>query len=566
MFKFESIQFNSNGDTQIYVFSAHAFVYGLNTVGKTALTKAIDFVLGSSDGLTYQGLDNIDSIEAHLTNDLTNLWIKRTIAGDFFYKRTSDSQYSEVSSDVYKDNICLIITPTPNTHLINVYSKVFDEKPTFRSFNFLNYIEEKGLGDLSVVFTKARELKHQIRIRNIMNFFFNYENIEQIYEKELRLEQAEKELSDLSKDYQEYERSVFQAKELFKDLQLPYSTDFQKNQQTFLQFKTTYTRKAKSNSKDLVYLSKASFSLAEEIKLYTFMKNQSVNMVDRKERIKRLLAIIGTITDTHPEYAEYTQIIASTVEEIEDENVILSLTDYNKAIKDIEFEKERLDIQIEQIRGQASELTYEAAMKKVGLLEHIFTVLSREINSEKLYSLQAETAKLKKEIKELKADFNQTKIKKFNEQLTDLYLKSGIDVKHLVEDQQDTNFSLDFDPFRLCLFATHTEQNQFARFMPGSMTRQTHLQMLIYLNMFRYLNDNFPDFIYLPLLVIDSANQPMGIDIFREVYPTIISVADAIGIQTIFMSKDRIDGISADDFIDISGGLNKFHKTSDLEL
>lgn len=73
MFKIESISFINGNDSQSYQFSSHAFVYGLNTVGKTALTKAIDYVLGSSDGLTYQGLDNIESIEAHLTNGLTNL-------------------------------------------------------------------------------------------------------------------------------------------------------------------------------------------------------------------------------------------------------------------------------------------------------------------------------------------------------------------------------------------------------------------------------------------------------------------------------------------------------------
>ena len=210
MFKIESISFINGNDFQTYKFSSHTFVYGLNTVGKTALTKAIDYVLGSSDGLTYQGLDNIEGIEAYLTNGLTNLWIKRTISGNYYYKRTLESQYSEVSSEVYKDNICLIITPTSNARFVNVYSKVFDEKPTFRSFTFLNYIEEKGLGDLSVVFTKAKELKHQIRIRNIMDFFFNYENIEQIYEKELELELAEKELSEISKDYQEFNRSLGQ--------------------------------------------------------------------------------------------------------------------------------------------------------------------------------------------------------------------------------------------------------------------------------------------------------------------------------------------------------------------
>ena len=86
MFRLESIQFNSGDDKQIYIFSAHAFIWGPNTVGKTALTKAIDYVLGSSEGLTYQGLDNIDSVEAHLTNESTNLWIRRTISGGFFIR------------------------------------------------------------------------------------------------------------------------------------------------------------------------------------------------------------------------------------------------------------------------------------------------------------------------------------------------------------------------------------------------------------------------------------------------------------------------------------------------
>lgn len=560
MFEIESISFNNGNDSQSYKFSSHAFVYGLNTVGKTALTKAIDYVLGSSDGLTYQGLDNIESVEAHLINGLTNLWIKRTVGGNYYYKRTLESEYSEVSPEVYKDNICLIITPTANAHFVDVYRKVFDEKPTFRSFTFLNFIEEKGLGDLSVVFTKAKELKHQIRIRNIMDFFFNYENVEQIYEKEIELEAAEKELAEISKDYQEFNRSLFQVKRLFKELHLNYTGDFTKDHATFLKFKHSYTRTAKSQSKDLVYLSKASFSLAEEIKLYTFMKDQSANMVDRKDRISRLLSIINSIVNAYPEYVEYTQAITSIIEEIEDEKVILSLTDYTKAIKDIEQEKQKLDSQIELLRSQATELTYEAAMKKVGLLEHIFTILGREVDTDRLHELELKTAQLKKELKSLKSSFDQSKVKKFSDRLTELYLRSGLSIKHLTEDLQDNNFSLEFDPFRLCLFASHEEKEKVVRFIPGSMTRQTHLQMLTYLCMFEYLKSFFPDFIYLPILIIDSANQPMGIEIFKEVYPTTTQLADSIGVQTIFMSKDRLDSISKEDFIDISTGLNKFHK------
>ena len=560
MFRLESIQFNRADEKQTYSFTSHTFVWGPNTVGKTAMTKAIDFILGSSEGLTYQGLDNIDSVEAHLTNESTNLWVRRVVNGGFFYKRTKESEFSEISQDVYKDNICLMICPTPNTHLTNVYHKVFEERPTFRSFNFLNFIEEKGLGDLSVVFTKAKELKHQIRIQSIMSFFFNYENIEQIYEKELRLEQVQEELSNSEKEFLEYTQSVYQLKKLFSELQLPYSDNFEKDLRTFQAFKNDYTRKSKATSKDLIYLTKASFSLAEEIKLYTFMKNQSSNMVGRRERIKRLLSILYSITDSHPEYSEYTQMITDVVEGIEEENLILSLTDYGKALKDITNEKVKLDTQIAQLRSQASELPYEVAIKKVGLLEHIFTVLSRACDTEKIARLQTEASQLKKEIRELKISFDQEKINRFNEQLTGLYIDSELKIKHLEEDRHESHFSLEFDPFRLCLFASRVENDMETRFTPGSMTRQTHLQMLVYLNMFRYLKENFPDFICLPLLIIDSANQPMGIDIFKEVYPTIIALADEFGVQTIFMSKDQLEGIPQSDFIDISSGLNKFHK------
>ena len=183
MFKLESIKFIHNEEIQEYKFTEHSFIFGKNTRGKTALTVAIDYILGSGEKLTYQGLDHIDSIEAHLTNELTNLWIKRDIEGGCFYRRTEESDFTQVSLNIYKDNICLMLMPDLNNRYLDIYTKVFDERPTFRSFNFLNYIDEKGAGDLSVVFTKAKDLKHNIRVRNIMNFFFNFEKIEQIYEK-----------------------------------------------------------------------------------------------------------------------------------------------------------------------------------------------------------------------------------------------------------------------------------------------------------------------------------------------------------------------------------------------
>lgn len=172
-----------------------------------------------------------------------------------------------------------------------------------------------------------------------MNFFFNFENIEQIYEKELLLDAKSKELEKLSLSYQEYSRSKVQQQKIFKELQLDYTGKYSTDYKTFCDFRSSYVRKAKANSKDLVYLSQSSFSLAEEMKIYNFMKNQSSNMVDRKERIKRLLSIMTEIVGDEPDYEEYTRFIKDTIETLDEENVILSLTDYSKAIKDIEKEK-----------------------------------------------------------------------------------------------------------------------------------------------------------------------------------------------------------------------------------
>lgn len=46
---------------------------------------------------------------------------------------------------------------------------------------------------------------------------------------------------------------------------------------------------------------------------------------------------------------------------------------------------------------------------------------------------------------------------------------------------------------------------------------------------------------------------------FDEIYPSLIKMAQSIGIQTIFISKHLPTYIKQEDLTDISGGLNPFH-------
>lgn len=187
MFRIRKIILYRGIERKEYIFSDTSYVYGNNNVGKTALTKVIDYVLGSSELLEHAGLDNIEAVGAYFVNEKTELWVKRTIRGEFYYKRTKESGLSLVSMEVYKDVICDLITDSPDDKAIKVYKKVFEEKPTYRSFTFLNFLDEIGQGDLGAIFTRGKEIKHLVRIRNIMDFFFNYENIEKLYEKKWSL-------------------------------------------------------------------------------------------------------------------------------------------------------------------------------------------------------------------------------------------------------------------------------------------------------------------------------------------------------------------------------------------
>ena len=209
MFRIREITLYRGAISKKYDFTDNAYIYGNNNVGKTAFTKVLDFILGSSEELSHDGLDNIDEVGAYITNEKTELWVKRNnTRGEFSYKRTENSGYSVISYEKYKDMICEVITEDIDIKAIQVYKKVFEENPSFRSFTFMNFVDEIGQGDLGSIFTRGKEVKHLVRIRKIMDFFFNYENAERIYDKTLELDSLEN----------EYKKMLFRGLTMLKNV------------------------------------------------------------------------------------------------------------------------------------------------------------------------------------------------------------------------------------------------------------------------------------------------------------------------------------------------------------
>lgn len=402
MFRIRSISLYRGSKKRDYSFSDNAYVYGPNSVGKTALTKVIDFVLGSSDTLSHDGLDNIEGVIARIENNNTTLWIKRNVHGEYFYKRTEASGYSQVSVDIYKATICGAITENADTKAIKVYQKVFDENPTYRSFSFINFVDEIGQGDLGAIFTRGKEVRHLVRIRNIMDFFFNYENIEKIYQKRIELDELESEHRLYLDKMNQYTHSVERVYKLFSDLGIKYSNDMSSNYKLFKAFQADFTRERDKPTGDLVYLTKASHSLSEELKLYYFLKEQSNEASSRKQRTEQLLYILKSILADNSEYAEEIDSITNTIKQIQKDKLILSLADYDASIEKIKESKKRIDSKISYLKGQSSESDYERTLKLLALIEEHFEIINSTVDFKNAKSLEERDNRIKKRNKNIK--------------------------------------------------------------------------------------------------------------------------------------------------------------------
>lgn len=576
MFKIDTIiLIHKNEKSMPYKFTQNTFIYGQNSLEKTGLTKIINFILGCHDKnpLMYDGLDNIDEVEALLTNNNTKLWVKRSIFNDYQIKITEDSEYISVTDEQYIEYISNILYENIKIEYLDIYKKIFQEKLSYRSLSFLNFIDEKGLGNLSKIFTRAQELKYQIKINKIMRFFFNYSNIEKLYNKEKALEEWELKDKQLNPIKEEYEKGLKVIKELFNELQLVYDENMEKNIKRFNKFKQDFSRESKSsnnNNPDIAYAARASLSLSEEIKLYNFLKNQSLSIKKRNKKVEVLLNILQNIVSENPEYKKYVRDIENIIKEIQDKKILLNVADYNVSIKKIKEEKEGFDKLINDYKSQMIELDYDTTIKKIGLLEYYLSKTKNKIDEKELDEIKDNIKKLKEIIKNLNNSFDKRSIDLFNKYLLNEYKKDEI-IKYVSNDFKQKGFKIEFNPLIISLEVSYLkrtntnddgEKSNSVHYIPGSMARQTHLQILTYLSMFKYLKDNFEGLPYLPLLVMDSVNQPFESKIFNKFYPHIIEIANKVGIQTIFMSKEEIPGINDSDKIILTEGkgLNPFHE------
>ena len=552
MFRIRKLQLWDEDQIKEYKLSDITYIYGPNSVGKTLFAECIDFILGTTDKdlPNKDGMENITAVGACVSNKNLKLYIKRDTNSKIYYKRAEGDTYNLVSRESYIEEISKIILPqVGDNKQLKVYQNVFEESPTFRAFTFLNFISESHQGDLGQIFTKGDEIKNAIRIRKIMTFFFNYKNIEEISKKQEELNQNQKEYDLLSKKQAQYQYLLNKIKIGFQNLNLEFTGNIDLDKNTLQAYKNNFNRKRPKNSGDLIYLSRASFSLAEELKQYDFLLQQSKKAKSRKNNDEALLKLLEALIIENPKSSKYLK----------------SVQDEIKSIQKIQKEKREIDSQIKAIKSSTRDLDFDKANQQILILEQILADFVDFTDSNRVAELEEKNKQIKKEIRDLQEHFDRESLDKFNQILLNMYFDEKVEknVNYVKEDREADGFAFSFNPLRQRLTVKRNDKvdpNQEKvqiSFIPGSLARRTHMQILVYLLMLKYVIDNFESMRVLPLLVIDSADQAFQMHNFKFIYPEITKYAQEAGIQLIFISKEIPNNVHEN--ISIKKGFNPFH-------
>lgn len=574
MFRLVFLKLNYNDkniEPTIYWLKESTYIYGPNNVGKTLFIQAIDFVLGNSDGnlMRKEGLENINSIETKLCVESSTLFLKRTTDNSFHYKLSENDEYFVVSEENYKDKITNFIY-NGDKKFLKIFYDYTKENLSFRAFSFFNFIDEKGLGNTSSVFTRTKDYKHIVRSKELMTFIFNFENIEKLAKLKRRSEELAEELETYKVQVENYNYFLALIKNKMNSLNLPTDKDKSELEDIFRDYKNNYTRENETKEKyngDLGYLLRVSYTLSENIKYQKYLKVQSNKFISSKANAIKMLNFFKSISEIDNEYDEYVNHISELIEEELLEKDIIKITDHDKIIEDFIIKKDKIDKQIESLLNGLNKKDYEETIKTIGVIEQYFVKLNNCIDYELYEKKQKEYKKLLDDISFTNKLFTDSLKNKFDEKILKLYSELKGKPNFATDDFSKLNFKILFDPINCSLSGARaldpTKLEELYSYNPGSMARETTWQILAYLVMFEILLENFKELPFMRLLVIDGMYQPF--DDNNESYPSVFQLVQKkskeLGIQLIVVSTKYGIGepINAEYQIDLSTGFNKMH-------
>lgn len=573
MFKIDYLKVNYEDKTiepSVYEFGDSVYIFGQNNVGKTVMLQAIDYVLGKSDFdlEDRDGLENIISLEAKLVKDGRTLFICRSKYNDFGYKYSEvDAAYLTVDDKMYKQEITSFILGK-DSKFFEEFRSYLEEDLSFRSFTFINFLDEKGLGNLTNIFPRTSTYYTQKRARKLMTFVFNYKNVSKLIE--LMKEQTEltKTLRTFSEQKTTYNYSLAEIKREFNDLQIPFKTEdsLQALKEAFDSFSKHFYRDNNGKRKasdDLGVLLRISCSLSEELKFQENLWQQTKLLSSRNVKSEKLLNAFKELALLDENYSVYIDDIEALIKKQKLSHDILSIKDFEKTILEIKAKKADIDRQISVCQKGLNKDSYENIIKAIGRIEQAFTNISNIPHLNEITATEERLKQIEGEINKISKDFDNTLKTEFDKTMLEFYEELD-EVKFVADDLKQKNFKILFEPTRITVYGERLKLNSddiSVAYMPGSMARETTWQIIAYLTMFKLFKEKFNELPLMPVLFIDGLDQPYDEEInsYPNIYSFIRNKALEIGVQLFVVSTHDGRLIGINDQVHITG-FNKTYK------
>lgn len=573
MFKIDYLKVNYADKTiepSIYEFGDSVYIFGQNNVGKTIMVQAIDYVLGKSNFFLEDkdGLENIISLEAKLVNDDRTLFICRSKHNNFGYKYSeNDAAYLTVDDKMYKQEITSFILGKDSKYF-EEFRNYLEEDLSFRSFSFINFLDEKGLGNLTNIFPRTSTYYNQKRESKLMTFVFNYKNVRKLIK--LKKEQTEliETLKTLSEQKIAYNYSLAVIRREFNELQIPFKTEdsLQILKESFDSFSKHFYRDnigKRKSSDDLGVLLRISCSLSEELKFQENLWQQTKLLSNRNKKSEKLLIAFKELVLLDEDYAVYVDDIETLIKKQKLSHDILSIKDFEKTISEIKAKKIDIDRQIAACQKGLNKDSYENILKAIGRIEQAFTNISKIPELNEIMLTEQRLKQIEEQMKKLRKDFDNTLKTEFDETML-MFYKELDKVKFVSEDLRQKNFKILFDPIKIAVCGERLKPDSddiSVAYMPGSMARETTWQIIAYLTMFKLLKEKFNELPLMPVLFIDGLDQPYDEEInsYPNIYNFIRNKALEIGVQLFVVSTRDGKPIGIKDQLHITG-FNKTYK------
>lgn len=558
-------------EPSIFSFEDSVYLFGQNNVGKTIMLQAIDYVLGKSGFIfsNQDGLENIRSLEAKLLNGTRALFITRSIHNEFGYKYSEDdTDYLTVDFEMYKQEITSFLVSKKSKYF-EEFKDYLGEDLSFRAFSFINFLDEKGLGNLTNIFTRIDSYYNQRRARKLMTFVFNHDNIIRLIELTKEQDKLIEELKLFSNQKATYNYSISLIRHEFTELQIPFNADdsLQALQKSFETFCSNFYRESNKKTRsldDLGVLLRISCSLSEELKYQINLQRQTQLLDSRNVKAEKLLTAFKELVLLDESYSTYIDEIELLIKKQELSHDILSIKDFEKTIQEIKAKKADIDRQIAVCQKGLNKNSYEDNIKAIGRIEQAFDHIKNIADLNDITEKEVRLAQVEDEIKELRNVFDNTLKNKFDAIMLSFYSELNEKVKFVTEDFKQKYFKILFEPIKITVYGERLKDNSediIINYIPGSMARETTWQIIAYLAMFKLFQEEFQDMPLMPVLFIDGLNQPYDDepDSYPNIYNFIRQKALEMGIQLFVVSTHDGETIGITDQLKITG-FNKTYK------